>query len=84
MTENKQKIVKKTKKEMSKVQCLSCGEVLISKDVHDFQRCSCTNQTFVDGGAEYYRYGGRNMGKILLFNSDGSSYKADKRIKRYQ
>ena len=66
------------KKKISKVQCLGCGEVLLSQHVHDFQHCSCANYTFVDGGAQYYRYGGMNMDKILLFNHDGSSHTADK------
>ena len=72
MTGNKQKI--------SKVQCLNCGKVLTSQYVHDFQRCSCDNSTFVDGGSEYCRYGGKDMNKILLFKDDGSSYKADQNI----
>ena len=67
-----------SKKKISKVQCLGCGEVLLSQHVHDFQHCSCANYTFVDGGAQYYRYGGMNMDKILLFNHDGSSHTADK------
>lgn len=70
MAKNKQKIFK--------VQCLGCGEILVSQHVHDYQRCSCANSTFVDGGAVYSRYGGMNMGKILLFNSDDSIYPADK------
>jgi hypothetical protein len=67
-----------TKRKMSKVQCLGCGEVLQSKHVHDFQHCSCPNYTFVDGGFEYYRYGGMDMNKILIFNPDDSSQIAGK------
>jgi len=76
MTEGKkQKIYRKT----SKVQCLGCGEVLLSKQVHDFQHCNCPNYTFVDGGLEYYRYGGMKMNKILIFNPDGSSHIASRK-----
>jgi len=67
-----------TKRKPSKVQCLSCGEVLLSTSVHDFQHCNCPNYTFVDGGSEYYRYGGMDMHKILIFNPDGSSQIAGK------
>ena len=62
------------KRKIPKVQCLCCGEVLQSKHVHDFQQCSCPNYTFVDGGSEYCRYGGKDMNKILVFNPDGSSH----------
>ena len=67
-----------TKRKPSKVLCLSCGEVLLSTSVHDFQHCNCPNYTFVDGGSEYYRYGGMDMHKILIFNPDGSSQIAGK------
>jgi hypothetical protein len=43
---------------MGKVKCLSCGEVLESKYRHDFQECSCSNGTYVDGGNDYMRIGG--------------------------
>jgi len=66
------------KAKIIQVSNLGCGEVLPSQHVHDFQHCSCANYTFVDGGAQYYRYGGMNMDKILLFNHDGSSHTADK------
>lgn len=66
------------KKKITKVQCLGCGEILESKEVHDFQHCGCPNHTFVDGGSEYCRYGGRDMNKILIFNPDGSRYIASK------
>lgn len=61
------------KKKTAKVQCLNCGEILQSKDIHDFQHCDCHNYTFVDGGSQYCRYGGMDMTKILLFNPDGST-----------
>ena len=70
-----------TKRKTSKVQCLGCGKVLLSKYVHDFQHCSCPNYAFVDGGSEYCRYGGMDMNKILIFNPDGSSHIAAARKK---
>ena len=49
---------------MSKIKCLQCGKILESKFRHDFQQCSCPNQTFVDGGSDYCRYGGIDPTKI--------------------
>lgn len=40
------------------VKCRHCGDVLVSKHVHDFVRCSC-GAVFVDGGNEYLRRGFR-------------------------
>jgi DNA-directed RNA polymerase subunit RPC12/RpoP len=40
----------------NKAKCLKCGDVIESKSVHDFVRCSC-GEIFVDGGKEYYRAG---------------------------
>ncbi len=54
---------------MGFIKCLECGEVLESKSVHDFVRCSCENQTFLDGGDEYGRYGGMDMDKIQIIDS---------------
>lgn len=56
------------KRNTAKVLCLSCGKMLESKSVHDFQRCDCKNETFVDGGSEYCRYGGMDMKLIKILN----------------
>ena len=50
----------------NKIQCLKCGVFLESKHTHDFQMCSCENQTFVDGGDEYMRCGGKNLDLIRV------------------
>lgn len=47
--------------------CLECGEKLISRHRHDFQQCSCSNETFVDGGLSYVRVGGKDLNKIQQF-----------------
>ncbi|MBQ8029585.1 MAG: hypothetical protein IJ262_09330 [Clostridia bacterium] len=36
------------------IQCKLCGDVIESKTVHDFVRCSC-GACAVDGGKEYLR-----------------------------
>jgi hypothetical protein len=43
------------------VLCLSCGDVLESVTVHDHKMCSCFNDTFIDGGLDYRRFGGVNL-----------------------
>lgn len=38
------------------IKCKHCGDVVISKSVHDFEQCSC-GSCFADGGLEYLRRG---------------------------
>jgi hypothetical protein len=46
---------------LNRVQCRECGEVLTSYNRHDYKTCGCTNETMVDGGTYYQRYGGLNL-----------------------
>ena len=46
------------------VKCLSCNTELESKHRYDFQCCNCDNQTFVDGGKDYSRVGGKDFNLI--------------------
>ena len=46
---------------LNRVQCRECGEVLTSYNRHDYKTCGCTNETMVDGGTDYQRYGGLNL-----------------------
>ena len=46
---------------LNRVQCRECGEVLTSYHRHDYKTCGCTNETMVDGGTNYQRYGGLNL-----------------------
>lgn len=57
---------------MNAVRCRQCREILVSKHVHDFVRCGCANQTFIDGGDDYIRCGGVNMSlvKVLVERPD--------------
>lgn len=48
-------------KQVSGVICLACGTILVSWHRHDFKYCKCPNETFVDGGRDYLRYGGVGM-----------------------
>jgi len=51
----------------SQVTCLECGEVLVSEHRHDYKTCSCPNETMIDGGNAYVRYGGKDLSKIEFF-----------------
>lgn len=46
---------------LNRVQCKNCGEVLTSYNRHDYKTCGCENETMVDGGTEYQRYGGKDL-----------------------
>lgn len=46
-------------------QCASCGQVLVSRHVHDFVSCGC-GAIFIDGGNEYFRAGGAAENLINL------------------
>jgi hypothetical protein len=48
------------------VQCLECKAVLVSNYTHDYKTCGCPNQTMVDGGKDYLRYGGVSMSKVRV------------------
>jgi len=51
---------------MNSVKCLDCDKILVSKSRHDFQQCGCSNETFIDGGEEYQRYGGKDMSLVKV------------------
>lgn len=54
----------------SAVLCTQCDTILYSIARHHYHTCDCPNQTMVDGGKDYLRYGGMNMSKIMLVNLD--------------
>jgi len=58
----------------NRVQCLECGAILESKFTHDFQQCDCPNQTFVDGGQDYSRYGGIDLEKVVFLHDDEDGF----------
>ena len=51
----------------SQVTCLECGEVLVSEHRHDYKTCSCPNETMIDGGNDYVRFGGKDLSKVDTF-----------------
>lgn len=46
------------------VECLECGETIVSRTRHDYKTCGCPNNATVDGGLDYMRYGAKDMSKI--------------------
>lgn len=62
------------KKIINSARCLQCGEILTSKFKHDFQMCSCENQTFCDGGSDYQRVGGVDFEKITIYDNKLGEY----------
>ncbi len=48
------------------IKCLGCGIVLVSNYRNDFKQCGCKNETFIDGGYDYLRCGGKDMKKIQV------------------
>ncbi len=44
----------------NKARCRLCGDIIESKNRHDWQTCSC-GAIFVDGGRVYLRRGARNF-----------------------
>jgi len=48
----------------NRCKCLGCGTILESKHTYEFQRCGCENNTFIDGGLDYSRGGGKDLSLI--------------------
>lgn len=46
------------------MQCLCCGDILVSKHRHDYVACSCNNLS-IDGGTSYQRVSCSNPELIL-------------------
>ncbi len=69
---------------MGKIICLECKIILESKTVHDFRGCDCENESFVDGGNDYLRFGGKELHKIGIWNGEKSrwQYADGKKIKK--
>lgn len=42
------------------IQCLECGDIIESKDRHDYVSCRCGNVS-VDGGTDYLKRGFKKM-----------------------
>ncbi len=54
-----------------KMKCLICNEIIESKYRHDFVECKC-GKCFVDGGKDYFRFGGEDFSKMLIIHDNGT------------
>lgn len=45
------------------IKCPVCLKRMFSFYTHDYKLCGCENETMVDGGTDYLRYGWANEGK---------------------
>lgn len=61
---------------INRIKCLQCAAILESKSVHDFVQCECLNETFVDGGHNYQRFGGVDLSRIEIYNYDKDIYES--------
>jgi len=59
---------------LNRIQCKGCGEVLTSYNRHDYKTCGCENETMIDGGTDYQRYGGKDLS---LVDSSSTIYLSD-------
>jgi uncharacterized protein (DUF433 family) len=64
------------------VQCLDCGEVLVSRDWHSPLVCGCPQATSVEGGAVYLLCGGRALRRVRVLNDP--YWPADVRLETLQ
>jgi hypothetical protein len=47
------------------IRCNSCRDVIYSRARHDCRECTCGN-CYVDGGFDYFRYGGEDFDKVTV------------------
>ena len=50
--------------EYDAVLCTQCHNILYSLDRHHYHKCGCSNETMVDGGRDYLRFGGKDLDKV--------------------
>lgn len=50
--------------------CHECDTVLYSINRHHFIYCGCPNNTFIDGGKDYTKYGAKDMNKVVMLTLD--------------
>ena len=67
--EKVEKYGKKMEQEKYGLKCVHCKEVVYSEYRNDFKRCKC-GKIFVDGGNDYFRYGGELEDYEIISRSD--------------
>ncbi len=64
------------KKEIMKIKCLICGDIIESKSVHDLVSCKCKS-CYIDGGSYYAHIGAKDFSKIVKILDDGTEIKCN-------
>ena len=64
---------------MPKIKCKKCGDIIKSKSRHNLKFCSC-GSVYVDGGSDYFRYGG-NKDDFEIINEEDDVSKLLKELK---
>ena len=54
---------------MTKLKCKKCGDIIVSKSVHDFRTCKC-GACYIDGGFDYTRIGFKSMDEIEIIEEE--------------
>lgn len=52
------------------VVCPDCKKRMFSFSRHDYRTCGCPNDTMVDGGFDYLRYGGVKMPDTIIYDEE--------------
>lgn len=60
------------------VMCPDCNVVLYSINRHHFHSCGCENESFVDGGRDYLRSGGKKLPITGLLDFTKKTFKPSK------
>lgn len=63
------------------VKCSGCLKRLFSFHTHDYKSCDCYNETFVDGGRSYLRYGWKRLKPTRIYWSKRLDGELPKSIK---
>jgi len=67
---------------VNKVKCLVCNIVLESLHRHDYKTCDCPQETMVDGGHDYHKWGGKDLDKVAHWVGDKwEVYRSNKTLK---
>lgn len=57
-----------------KIKCLTCGDTIESKSVHDLVSCKCES-CYIDGGSYYAHIGAKDFSKIVKIEDDSCKVK---------
>lgn len=62
------------------VECPVCHKRMFSYNRHDYRTCGCENETMIDGGKDYLRYGWKNtVPKVIEYKEELDGLKKSRR-----